>query len=99
MIDIFSNSVLCCKKILLLDPKVLRRKQLVGGLRFCYMQHCRILLTLTHCIKYVILLVMSILLIADCRVFHLGKEELGIVLNSGAVLQRLALFHLKMHPG
>ena len=38
-------------------------------------------------------------LIADCRVFHLGKEELGIMLNSGAVLQRSALFHLKMHPG
>ena len=39
------------------------------------------------------------LLIADCGVFHLGKEELGIVLNSGAVPQRSTLFHLKMHPG
>ena len=58
-----------------------------------------ILLTLTLCVKYAILLEMSILLVADCRVFHLGKEELGIMLNSGAVLQRLALFHLKMHPG
>ena len=38
-------------------------------------------------------------LIADFGVFHLGKEELGIVLNSGAVPQRSTLFHLKMHPG
>ena len=58
-----------------------------------------VLLTLTLCIKYVILSVMSVLLVADCRVFHLGKEELGTKLNSGAVLQRSALFHLKMHPG
>ncbi len=57
------------------------------------------LLNFTFFAQYDILLLMSILLIADCRVFHLGKEELGIALNSGAVLQRLALFHLKMHPG
>ena len=58
-----------------------------------------ILLALTFCAKYVILSATSILLVADCRVFHLGKEELGAMLNSGAVLQRSALFHLKMHPG
>ena len=58
-----------------------------------------VLFTLTLCIKYVILPVMSVLLVTDCRVFHLGKEELGAMLNSGAVLQRRALFHLKMHPG
>ena len=38
-------------------------------------------------------------LVVDCRVFHLGKEELGVMLNSGAVLQQRTSFHLKMHPG
>ena len=67
-------------------------------IQFCSFVRC-ILLTLTFRVKYVNLWAMSIFLITDCRVFHLGKEELGTVLNSGAVLQRSALFHLKMHPG